>query len=149
MHLFDRYCDHDYQCELLAKEEQDAHSISRCSTAHHGDFRAVPRTNRTRPTADNPIPGAASSTDKSPAAAPWQPWRSCVPAAFLSAGRFACEANPCVYDIRACGCTTNGSLMADPRSLNWQPIWREMSGLIPSRRVIRFFNLKGRNWSST
>jgi len=26
-----------------AEEEQDAHSLSRCSTAHHGDFRAVLR----------------------------------------------------------------------------------------------------------
>jgi carbonic anhydrase-like protein len=36
------------------EEERGAHSISRCSIAHHGDFRAAPRTNRTRPTADNP-----------------------------------------------------------------------------------------------
>jgi len=43
MHLFDRYSDHDYQFELLGEEERGAHSISRCSTAHHGDFRAAPR----------------------------------------------------------------------------------------------------------
>ena len=36
---------------------------ARCSTAHHGDFRAAPRANRTRSTADNPIPGASSSTN--------------------------------------------------------------------------------------
>jgi len=40
-------CDHDYYFELLREEERDAQSITRCSTAHHGDFRAVPRTNRT------------------------------------------------------------------------------------------------------
>src|SRR5713101_2977819 len=28
-------------------EEQDAQSITRCWTAHHRDFRAVPRANRT------------------------------------------------------------------------------------------------------
>src|SRR5450755_4630640 len=30
-----------------SQEERDAQSISRCSTTHHGDFRAVPRANRT------------------------------------------------------------------------------------------------------
>jgi hypothetical protein len=30
MHLFDRYSDHDYQFELLAEEERNAHSLSRC-----------------------------------------------------------------------------------------------------------------------
>jgi len=39
-------CDHDYYFELLREEEWNAQAISRCSTAHHGDFRAVPRTNR-------------------------------------------------------------------------------------------------------
>ena len=35
---------HDYYFELLfPKEERDAQSITQCSTAHHGDFRAVPR----------------------------------------------------------------------------------------------------------
>src|SRR5262249_12453111 len=76
MHLFDRYSDHDYQFELLAEEERNAHSICSMFTSHHGDFRAVPRANRTRPTAGNPIPGASSSTDKQPVAAPWRPWRS-------------------------------------------------------------------------
>jgi hypothetical protein len=80
MHLFGRYCDHDYQFELLARGA-GAHSIARCSTTHRGDFRVAPRANRTRPTADNPITGASSSTNKRPADAPWRPWRSSVPAA--------------------------------------------------------------------
>jgi hypothetical protein len=42
-----RHCDHDYYFELLGEEERDAQSISRCSSAHHGDVRAVPRANRT------------------------------------------------------------------------------------------------------
>src|SRR5580700_230768 len=40
-------CDHDYYFELLHEEERDAQSITRCLTAHHRDFRAVPRANRT------------------------------------------------------------------------------------------------------
>ena len=60
-------CDHDYYFELLGEEERDTQSISRCSTAHHRDVRAVPRANRTCSTADSPIPGASSSTDESPA----------------------------------------------------------------------------------
>jgi len=40
--------DHDDYFELLfLEEERDAPSITRCSTAHHGDFRGVPRANRT------------------------------------------------------------------------------------------------------
>ncbi len=41
MHLFGRNPDHDYYFELLDQEEQDAQSITRCSTTHHGDVRAV------------------------------------------------------------------------------------------------------------
>src|ERR1700693_4919888 len=40
-------CDHDYYFELPREEERDALSITRCSAAHHGDFRAVPRAGRT------------------------------------------------------------------------------------------------------
>ena len=40
-------CDHDYYFELLVIEERDAQSITRFSTAHHRDVRAVPRANRT------------------------------------------------------------------------------------------------------
>ena len=43
MHVFDRYSDHDYQFERLGEEERGAHSMSRCSTAHHGDVRTAPR----------------------------------------------------------------------------------------------------------
>jgi len=46
MHLFGRMRDHDYYFELLFAEERNAQSITRCSTAHHGDVRAVPRANR-------------------------------------------------------------------------------------------------------
>jgi hypothetical protein len=81
MHLFGRYCDHDYQFELLSEEERGAHSITRCSTAHHGDFRAAPRAKRTRRTADNPILGASSNRDRQPVVAPWRPWRSSCRAA--------------------------------------------------------------------
>ena len=41
MHLFGLNCDHDYYFELLGEEERDAQSITRCSSAHHRDFRAV------------------------------------------------------------------------------------------------------------
>src|SRR5271167_549890 len=74
MHLFGRNRDHDYYFGLLSEEEQDAQSISRCSTAHHRDVRAVPRANRTCSTADNPIPCASSSTAEPPACEPWRPW---------------------------------------------------------------------------
>src|SRR4029077_18973245 len=70
------------------KGERDAQSITRCSTAHHSDVRAVPRTNRTSSIARNPIPGATSSTSERPAYEPWQLWRSFVLAA--SAGGDTC-----------------------------------------------------------
>src|ERR1700688_1152938 len=60
------------------EEERDAQSITRCSTAHHGDFRAVPRANRTWSPARNPIPGASSSTVQPPVGGPWRPWQSSV-----------------------------------------------------------------------
>src|SRR5256885_17043212 len=47
MHLFGHRLDHDYYFELLREEERAAHSITRCSTAHHRLFRADPRANRT------------------------------------------------------------------------------------------------------
>jgi hypothetical protein len=43
MHLFGRNRDHDYYFGLLTEEERNAQSITRCWTAHHRDFRAVPR----------------------------------------------------------------------------------------------------------
>jgi hypothetical protein len=45
MHLFGHNRDHDYYFELPREGERDAQSITRCSTAHHRDFRAVPRVN--------------------------------------------------------------------------------------------------------
>ena len=86
------YCDHDYYFELLREEERDAQSITRCSTAHHRDFRAVPRANRTFSTARNPIPYASSSTGEPRVGGPWRPWRSSVPAA--SPGENTCCAIP-------------------------------------------------------
>jgi len=44
MHLFGHTFDHDYYFELPRKGERDAQSISRCSTAHLGAFRALLRT---------------------------------------------------------------------------------------------------------
>src|SRR6476659_10197372 len=44
------------------QEERDAQSISRCSTTHHGDVRAVPRANRTFLAARNPNACASSRT---------------------------------------------------------------------------------------
>jgi hypothetical protein len=74
MHLFGLNCDHDYYFELLGEEDRDAQSISRCSTAHQRDVRAVPRANRTCSTADSPIPGASSSTDEPLVVGPSLPW---------------------------------------------------------------------------
>jgi len=42
MHLFGHNRDHDYYFELPRKGERDAQSITRCSTAHHRDVRALP-----------------------------------------------------------------------------------------------------------
>src|ERR1019366_5558915 len=75
MHIFGHTFDHDYYFELPREGERDTHSITRCFTAHHRDFRAFPRTNRTFSTARNPIPSVASSTNQPPAFAPWPPWR--------------------------------------------------------------------------
>ena len=47
MHLFGRNRHHDYYFELLVTEEQDAQSVTLCSTAHRGDVRVVLRANRT------------------------------------------------------------------------------------------------------
>jgi hypothetical protein len=74
-HLFGRpRADHDYYFELPAIEERDAQSITRCSTAHQRDVRAVPRANRTC-SADSPIPGASSNTDELSVSAPSLLWR--------------------------------------------------------------------------
>src|SRR5580692_7457560 len=108
-------CDHDYYFELPVKEERDAQSISRCSTAHHRDIRAVPRANRTWPTARNPIPCASSSTGGPPASGPSQPWRFSVLAA--SPSEDTCCATP------ACCAPSPGPLppakSASSNSLAW------------------------------
>jgi len=62
----------------LAKGERDTQSITRCSTAHHRDFRVVPRANHNFSTARNPIPCATSSTDERLVCGPWRPWQSFV-----------------------------------------------------------------------
>jgi len=41
MHLFDHTFDHDYYFGLPREEGAGAHSIARCSIAHHSDVRAV------------------------------------------------------------------------------------------------------------
>src|SRR6202020_2907571 len=76
MHLFGHTFEHDYYFEPPREGERYTQSISRCSTPHHRDFRAVPRANRTFSTARNPIPCATSSTGERQASAPWRPWRS-------------------------------------------------------------------------
>src|ERR1022692_3292872 len=81
IHLFDHNCDHDYYFELPCEGERDAQSLRRCFTAHHGDFRALPRTNRTSSSARSPIPCATSSTCAPPVSGPSPPWRSSVLAA--------------------------------------------------------------------
>src|ERR1700690_114893 len=86
------YFDHDYYFELPCEGERDPQSITRCSTAHHGDFRVVPRANRTFSTARNSIPCATSRTCEPPVSAPWRPWRSFVLGA--SPGENICCAIP-------------------------------------------------------
>src|SRR5580693_9336555 len=94
MHLFGRNGDHDYYFELLVIEEQDAQSITRCSTTHHRDFRVVPRANRTFSSARNPIPCATSNTDEPRASGPWRPWRSSFLAAWPG-GNTCCAIPEC------------------------------------------------------
>src|SRR5208282_2376416 len=78
IHLFGHTFDHDYYFELPREGERDTQSITRCWTAHHRDFRVVPRANRSFSTARNPIPCTTSSTGGPPASAPSRPWRSSV-----------------------------------------------------------------------
>src|SRR5882724_8824395 len=92
MHLFGHTFDHDYYFGLPREGERDTQSISRCSTAHHGDVRVVPRANRTCSTARNPIPCATSSTSERPVGVPSRPWRSSVHAAVP--GENTCSAIP-------------------------------------------------------
>src|ERR1035441_1884230 len=92
MHLFGHNLDHDYYFELPCEGERDTQSITRCSTAHHRLFRAVPRANRISSTARNPISCATSSKDERRVYGPWLPWRSSVPVA--SPGGNTCCAIP-------------------------------------------------------
>ena len=55
--------------------EWDAHSSAQASTSHHVRYRAVPRTNRTRTTANTHNHSATSSTSEPPASAPSLPWQ--------------------------------------------------------------------------
>src|ERR1035437_7604504 len=70
IHLFGHTFDHDYYFELPREGERDTQSITRCWTAHHRDFRAFPRANRSFSTARNSIPCATSSTGEPPASVP-------------------------------------------------------------------------------
>jgi hypothetical protein len=51
-HLSDQNFDHDYYFKLPLEREWDAHSLGRRSIARHARYRAVPRSNRIRPTAN-------------------------------------------------------------------------------------------------
>src|SRR5438093_11771630 len=58
------------------KRSGTPNQYARCSTAHHGDFRAVPRANRILELAGNPIVCATSNTDERLASVTWLTWRS-------------------------------------------------------------------------
>src|SRR5437016_11208520 len=99
MHLFGHNLDHDYKFELLREEERDTQSITRCPIAHHRDFRAVPRADRTFSTAHNPIPGATSSTNEPPVCGPWRLWRSSALAASPSENTYCAIPGCCAPSL--------------------------------------------------
>jgi hypothetical protein len=72
--------------------ERDAQSLARCSTAHHAWYRAVPRTNRTRTTANTHIRSATSSTTESPSCDPSPLWQCSCAVASPGAGSDAASA---------------------------------------------------------
>src|ERR1017187_7069437 len=78
MHLFGHLLRSSLLLRTPLHEERDAQSITRCSTSHHGDFRAVPRANRTSSTARNSIPCASSRTVAQPIGGPWRLSQSSV-----------------------------------------------------------------------
>jgi hypothetical protein len=82
-----------------AKGERDTLSISRCSTAHHRDVRAVLRANRTCSTARNPIPCASSSTNAPAVSAPWRPWRSSVLASSSGGNAYSATPEDCALSL--------------------------------------------------
>src|ERR1700686_1215693 len=88
MHLFGHTRDHDYYFELPREGDRDTQSITRCLTAHLGDFRAVPRANRTFSTARSPIPCATSSTSEPPVSGSLRPWQSSALAALPSGNTY-------------------------------------------------------------
>ena len=63
--------------------ERDAHSLGRCSTAHHYRFRAFPRANRTQGTASTRGHSATSSTSEPPSFVPSLRWQCSVAGAWL------------------------------------------------------------------
>jgi hypothetical protein len=60
---------------LSVARERDAQSSGRCPNARPFRLRAVPRANRTLPTAHTPNHSATSSTTARRFFAPWLPWR--------------------------------------------------------------------------
>src|SRR5438874_5629357 len=71
--------------------ERDAQSSGRRATSRHVRFRAFPRSNRTRPTANNPNRFATSSTTEHRAFWPSPPWQ-CFSLRFLALQLIACYA---------------------------------------------------------
>jgi hypothetical protein len=65
----------DVSSGVLTDDGGEFHNAKRprCSTAHHGDVRVVPRANRTFSSARSPIPCATSSRDGLPVYEPWPP----------------------------------------------------------------------------
>src|ERR1700675_4499751 len=96
MHLFGHNLDHDYYFELPREGERDTQSITRCSTAHHGDFQVVPRANQTCLTARNPIPSASSNTSEPRVCGPSRPWRSFAPVASPGGNTYCAILGGCV-----------------------------------------------------
>src|SRR5882672_664521 len=99
MHLFGHTLDHDYYFRLPREGERDTQSIARCSTAHHGDFRVVPRANRTCSTVHNPIPCAASSTSEPRVCVPSRPSRSSVPVAAPGGSTYSAIPDHCAPSL--------------------------------------------------
>ena len=79
-HLSDHYSTMITSSNSLCRE-WDAQSCGRCSTSHHGRFRAFPRTNRTQTKANIHIRFATSSTNELPSCGPSRLWQcSCADA---------------------------------------------------------------------
>jgi hypothetical protein len=74
-HLCDQNCDHHYSFKLSLVRERDAQSSGRRPSALHVRLRAVPRANRTLPTAHTPNHSATSGTTARRFFAPSPPWQ--------------------------------------------------------------------------